>query len=94
MIAPFNRFEIVMTKKQAEACSHSGPCDADIEALVKTSAMSRQLRRIPDIDLVAELREYGAWNNVELAHRPANERRIVWIAAGDIMDEIYEKNRK
>ena len=90
MIALFNRFEIVMTKKQAEACSHPGPCDADVESLVKTPAIARQLRRISDIDLVAELSEYGAWEEDELADRPANELRIVWIAAGNINEEIYE----
>ena len=87
MIAQFNRFEIVMTKKQAKACSHSGPCDADVESLVATPAIARQLRRISDIDLVAELRKYGAWDAQELADRPANDRRIVWIAAGNIMDD-------
>ena len=90
MIAPFNRFEIVMTKKQAEACSDPGPCDADVEALVKTPAIARQLKRISDVDLITELSEYGAWDDQELADRPANDRRIVWIAAGNINEEIYE----
>ena len=90
MIASFNRFGIVMTKKQAEACSHPGPCDADVEALIKTPAIARQLQRIPDIDLQTELREYGAWDDVELRDLPANARRIVWIAAGNINEEIYE----
>ena len=94
MIASFNRFEIVMTKKQAEACSHPGPCDADVEALVKTPAIARQLRRISDIDLQTELWEYGAWDAQELADRPANELRIVWIAADNIMDDINEENQK
>jgi len=90
MFVLFNRFTITMTKKQAEACSHPGPCDDDVAALVATPAMGRQLRRIPDVDLVAELREYGAWNGAELADRAANERRIVWIAAGNILEEHYE----
>ena len=90
MIALFNRFEIVMTKKQAEACSHPGPCDADVEALVATPAIARQLLQIDYADIVAELREYGAWDDVELRDLPANARRIVWIAAGNINEEIYE----
>ena len=94
MIAQFNRFGIVMTKKQAEACSHTGPCDADVEALVKTPTIARQLRRISDIDLQTELREYGDWDAQELADRPANDRRIVWIAADNIMDDINEENQK
>ena len=94
MIAQFNRFEIVMTKKQAEACSHPGPCDADVAALIKTPAMARQLRRIDTAAIVAELKEYGAWDDKELRDGPANDRRIVWIAAGNIMDEIYTKGRR
>jgi hypothetical protein len=86
MIATFNRFEIVMTKKQAEACSHPGPCDADVAELVKTPAIARQLRRLDTADIVAELREYGAWDAQELADGVANDARIVWIAAGNILD--------
>ena len=90
MVALFDHFGIVMTKKQAEACSHPGPCDADVEALIKTPAIARQLLQIDYADIVAELREYGAWDDVELRDLPANARRIVWIAAGNINEEIYE----
>ena len=90
MIASFNRFEIAMTKKQAAECSHPGACDQDVAALVKTPAIARQLRRIPNVDLVAELQEYGAWDAQELADRAANDRRIVWLAAGNILEEHYE----
>ena len=93
MFVYFNHFTIAMTKKQAAACSHPGACDADVAALVGTPAMERQLRRIPDVDLVAELKEYGAWDDLELHNRIQNERRIVWVAAGNIMDEIHESKR-
>ena len=92
MIASFNRFEIAMTNKQAAECSHPGPCDADVAALVKTPAIARQLRRIPNVDLVAELQKYGAWDAQELADRAANDRRIVWIAAGNITEDINHQD--
>lgn len=86
MYASFNRFEIQMTKAQARAASHQGQCDADVEALRQTPAMRRQFAKIADGALVAELRVYGAWRLAELQDREANERRIVWIAAGNIVD--------
>ncbi len=36
--------------------------------------------------LRAELREYGAWDDEQLADDAANWDRIVWIAAGDILE--------
>ncbi len=86
MFASFNRFEIKMTKKQAISASHPGPCDLDVKALLRIPAIKRQLAKISDADLIAELYDYGAWNDEELAVRADNEERIVWIAAGDIAE--------
>jgi hypothetical protein len=93
MYATFNRFEIEMTLEQAKDCSHQGQCDADVEYLVHTPGMRRQLAKIPAASIAAELKEYGAWDDAELADAAANQERIVWIAAGNIVDEQYEKKR-
>ena len=37
-------------------------------------------------DLQDELREYGAWDEIQLQDHNANLMRILWIAAGDIQD--------
>jgi hypothetical protein len=34
-----------------------------------------------------ELREYGAWDDDELADHAANLLRVLWLAAGQIRDE-------
>lgn len=86
MFASFNRFEIQMTLAQAKACSHSGACDADIAALVKSKKVHRP-RQCTKENLAAELKEYGAWELNELADDAANWQRILWIAAGNIRDE-------
>ena len=91
MYATFHRFEIKMTLKQARNASHSGACDDDVSALVKVPAIARQLREIPDDALAAELREYGAWDDAQLADLAANDERIVWIAAGNISNEHRAK---
>ena len=86
MYAPFNRFELKMTKVQAASASHQGQCDDDVEALTKIPAIRRQLAKLDPEALRAELKEYGAWDAAELADHDANLLRIVWIAACDISE--------
>lgn len=86
MFATFNRFELEMTMRQAQGASHPGPCDADVEELCRAPGIRRQLDKIPADKIREELREYGAWDDSELADNEANRRRIVWIAAGDIVE--------
>lgn len=93
MYAQFNRFEIEMTKRQAESVSHSGDCELDINVLLQDKKIIRQLKNIPDDKLREELKEYGAWDGEELQDRKANEQRIVWIAGNDIVEELYNKDR-
>lgn len=90
MFAQFNHFEIEMTKQQAEAVSHPGPCDADVSDLVRHPKIRRQLAKISDKKLACELAEYSDW---DVTDREANEERIIWLAGGMIMDELYEKKR-
>jgi hypothetical protein len=93
MYASFNRFEIELTRKQAAGASHSGACDDDVAALLTIPKVRRQLKKIPDEVLAAELQEYGAWDETELSSRADNEARIVWIAAGDILEAWREVNQ-
>jgi hypothetical protein len=93
MFATFNRFEIEMTLAQAQGASHQGACDDDVAALLKVASIKRQLAKIPAASIAAELSEYGAWDDAELADVAANHARIVWIAAGNIVEEQHEKKR-
>ena len=87
MWATFNNFELQMTKQQALSCSHPGPCDLDVLILLEQPKIKRQLQKISDEKLIAELSEYGAWDENELQDRPANEQRIIWIAASNIIED-------
>lgn len=89
MIAYFNKFKIEMTKIQAETCSHSGDCEPEVINLLKMPSIKRQMAKCRDVDLKAELSEYGAWEENELDSREENEKRIIWIAAGNIADGSY-----
>ena len=86
MYAIFNRFELRMTRDQAESASHSGQCDADVEALLLDPEIKKQLDALDALKIREELREYGAWGDTELTDESANRMRIVWIAAGNITD--------
>lgn len=75
-----------MTKAQAASASHQGQCDQDVDALCRVPAIARQLRKIDPATLAKELKEYGAWDSMELSDHEANLRRFVWIAACDIIE--------
>lgn len=81
------RIELQMTRAQAVGASHPGQCDADVLALSRTPKIARQLARIDPALLREELREYGAWDDEELQDHQQNLQRILWILAGDIIEE-------
>ena len=92
MFALFNRFELKMTLAQAESASHQGQCDEDVADLVELPAIRRQLDKIPADDIRAELKEYGAWDDEELADDDQNRHRLVWCAACNIKEESRTKS--
>lgn len=86
MYATFNRFEICISKQHAEAMSHPGPCDDDVEFYVKQGRYQRQFAKIEPAEIIRELRGYGAWDDDELRDDEQNQRRVLWLAAGMIND--------
>ena len=83
------RIELQIAREDAESASHPGPCDADVARLRDVPYIREQLDRLPPA-LVAEcLREYGAWDAEELADHDANLDRLLWIACGDILEEVF-----
>lgn len=82
------QIELQLTKAQAKQGSHQGKCDDDIADLRKVPSISRQLDKIDPTLLIEELREYGGWEDDELADHDTNLARILWIACGDIVEEL------
>jgi len=80
------RIELQITKAQAESCSHPGPCDDDVAALRQAPAIRRQLARLNPETVCNALREYGAWDDAELANHDENLSRLLWIACCDITE--------
>jgi len=81
------KIELKLTLAQAEAMSHQGQCDRDVAEGRKIPSIRRQLAKIDPALLRAELKEYGAWDETELADHDANLDRLLWLAAGDIVEE-------
>jgi hypothetical protein len=77
--------EFQMTLAQAKRGSHQGSCDSDVKVLVEE--LANELEQIDPVQLKRELADYGAWNERELANHQDNLERIVWLAAGNILDE-------
>lgn len=86
------RIELKLTKKQANMGSHSGKCDSDIVYLRTIPAIKRQLDKIDKETLKNELKEFGAWDEIELSNHEDNLTRILWIACGDIVENIHSKS--
>ena len=80
------RIELKLSRAQASSGSHQGACDDDVAELRRGPSIARQLDKI-DVELLkGELREYGAWEDEELADHDQNLSRILWLACGDIVD--------
>lgn len=82
------KIELLITKHQARIGSHSGDCAQDIAYLRKYPRIRRQLAKLDPVVLALELKEYGAWDGVELADHDANLSRVLWIACGDIAENL------
>jgi hypothetical protein len=80
------RIELQITKKQAASCSHPGQCDSDVEALMQNPSIARQLKKLDPGIVAACLKEYGAWNELELSDHKENLTRLLWCACCDISE--------
>jgi len=78
--------EFQLNLDDARQGHHQGQCDDDIASLRNVPYISETLAKINPETLRQELREYGAWDNDELANHEENLNRILWIACGDICE--------
>ena len=81
------RIELEMTLDDAQSANHQGQCDDDVLALSNQPTIRMQLETIDPETLRQELKEYGAWDETELADHEQNLQRILWLAAGDVVDD-------
>lgn len=89
MIAQMNRFEISMPKQAVLDLGSGGRKDEIIEDWLSSGKI--KFHRTTPENIRQELQEYGAWDEVELADNEANRRRIAWMAASNLYDNLKSK---
>jgi len=82
--------DLRITRYDAQACTHSGPCEDDVLALMEKPYIKKQLSTLHPEKLRKELKEFGAWNDDELNNHQDNLMRWVWISAGEIVERLAE----
>lgn len=87
LYATFDKFELAMTLRQVESVPQIGAADAAVAILALNGSLIEQLDTIGPDKLRDELRQWGAWDETELADDHANRERIIWIAACNIREE-------
>ena len=80
------QIELQLRREDAEAMAHSGRCDEDVEYAIAIPYIAEQLAKIDPETLRDELKEYGAWDEAELADHAQNLQRILWLLAWEIVD--------
>lgn len=78
--------EIEMTVEQALDASHRGQCDDDVAALLRHPEIAAQFDAMSPDEIRAALKEYGAWDDEQLADDHENRLRALWSAACDIRE--------
>jgi len=85
------RIELQLTLRQAQSCAHPGDNEAAVKLLRQDPKVRRQLNKLDPKLVASELREYGAWDDNDLADHDQNLTRLLWIAAHDITEENFLK---
>jgi hypothetical protein len=89
--ASFNRFEFRMSGQCVMDCSRGGDCEDDTRRwtpIVQQQVEKDNFPNKPTPDKIREeLKEYGAWDETELADDEMNWIRLIWCAACNISDD-------
>jgi len=85
----YDRFSLKLSMQAIIDCSMPGSADNYVDHWHKRI----NFKHIGDDDLKKELSEYGAWSDEELSDREANEKRILWVTAGNLNEEIEQEER-
>jgi hypothetical protein len=83
------RIELQISLDDARSASHQGACDEEVAVLANEPYIVEQLAKFSPELIRDELRGYGTWGDEELADDAQNIQRLIWIAAGDIIEESF-----
>lgn len=91
--ATFSLFDFEISGDVVELCSQSG----DMQNYVRESLsgeLRTELEKIDPAKISSVLKGYGAWDEDQLKDNEANLERLLWIACGDISENIYSGEYK
>jgi hypothetical protein len=77
------RIELQIPRVAIGDCSHQGQCDEDVAYWSNEIDFSRISTDI----MALELKEYGAWDDLQTAERQTLIERLTWIACCDLSEE-------
>jgi hypothetical protein len=77
--------QVTMNEDAIHDLTQSGDASDAVEEWLD----SIQISGTPDA-IREHLSEYGCWDDQELQDDTANQRRLVWLAAGDIRDGLFD----
>ena len=78
--------ELSMTLEDAHYCSHQGDCDDDVTEVSLKPYIQKQLKEYSNPQLIKALKEY-AIEDCDKFNRKQLEEYIVWLIAGNIIDD-------
>lgn len=79
---------LTLTRAEILQASHQGQCADDVLELSKKPHIKKQLDIIDAEELKKDLREYGAWDDEQLADHAENLQRFMWLAAGSLKEDM------
>ena len=83
--------EFEMTLEDAKHGDHMGLCDEDVFDLVNTDYIREQLDKLDTEYIRENIRAYGL-DDIDKMDRIELEHYLVWLAAGNIVDDDYSKS--
>jgi hypothetical protein len=86
-VSSSGRIELELSREEVFTAHHSGDCEPGVREVMSHPDVATQLAQLAPESLVEVLRDYGAWDGVDLEDHAANLMRLVWIAAGDLAEE-------
>lgn len=80
-----------LTAEDAHKGYHQGVCDDDCKELQQVPYIKKQLAEFSESTMMAICAEYGI-DECEHYDRNELEQTIIWLAAGNVVDAIFEEN--
>jgi hypothetical protein len=83
--------ELGLTNEDTHICYHQGRCDEDVSQVLSQDYVREQLEKYSDKELRDSVRAYAV-EDVDSFDRHRLETYVVWLVAGNIVEDEYIEN--